>query len=195
MVAGHPAHIAVLPHLIRVKERTDTGFVAAHSLAELYATLSRLPIIPRISPTLALQLIQSNVVALRQIISLSSNDYVTILDRLASQKIAGGVVYDALLLHAAWIANVDRVVTLNPHDLRRVYPPLANKIVSPLEPQASLTAKDFSQLTLSASWPPVAARPPHATYKNRPADHSAQDYGRHLAAVIRGGLERVNIMT
>jgi hypothetical protein len=39
--------------------------------------------------------------------------------------------YDALILHAASKANVDQVVTLNETDFCRVYPNLADKIVSP----------------------------------------------------------------
>ena len=57
----------------------------------------------------------------------------TLFDHLTDLGIAGGAVYDALLLHAAWKSNVDRVVTLNAHDFRRVYPALADRIVSPLE--------------------------------------------------------------
>ena len=37
-------------------------------------------------------------------------DYVTLLNHLAGLKIAGGAVYDALLLHAAWKSDVDQVV-------------------------------------------------------------------------------------
>jgi predicted nucleic acid-binding protein len=133
MVAGHPAHAAALPRLLRVKDRVDAGFVAAHSLAELYATLSRLPVNPRISPTLALQLIQHNVIDICQIIALSADDYVHLLNHLASLEIVGGVIYDALLLHAAWLSSAEQVVTLNPRDFRRAYPQLADKIVSPLE--------------------------------------------------------------
>jgi predicted nucleic acid-binding protein len=50
---------------------------------------------------------------------------------VAGLAIAGGAVYDALLLHTAWTAGVDQVITLNAHDFRRVYPALADKIVSP----------------------------------------------------------------
>lgn len=132
IVTGHPVHTAVLPILMRVKEGTNTGLIAAHTLAELYATLTRLPVNPRISPTLALQLIQHNVIATCQVVSLSGDDYVAMLKHLASQNITGGVVYDALLLHAASISNADQIVTLNPRDFRRAYPQLADKIVSPL---------------------------------------------------------------
>ena len=132
MVEGHPSHTLALPWLQRVKAKTDVGLVAAHSLAELYAILTRLPVAPRIPPTLALQLIQRNVLDTCEVVALSAADYVTLLDHLAGLEMAGGVVYDALLLHAAWKAGVDQVVTLNAHDFRRVYPALADRIVSPL---------------------------------------------------------------
>lgn len=51
MVEGHPSHSAALPWLQRVK--VDTGLVAAHTLAELYAILTRLPVSPRIPPAMA----------------------------------------------------------------------------------------------------------------------------------------------
>jgi predicted nucleic acid-binding protein len=133
MVEGHPAHSLALPWLQRTKARLDTGLIAAHTLAELYAILTRLPINPRISPALALQLIRSNILDTCTVVALSYTDYVSLLSHLAGLGIAGGAVYDALLLHAAWIAGVDRVVTLNAHDFRRVYPALADKIISPLE--------------------------------------------------------------
>ena len=133
MVEGHPAHGTALPWLQRVKAKSDVGLVAAHSLAELYAVLTRLPVNPRIPPALALQLIQNNVLDTCEVVALSSDDYVTLLSHLADLGIAGGAVYDALLLHAAWKSGVDQVVTLNPNDFRRVYPTLADRIVSPLE--------------------------------------------------------------
>ena len=61
------------------------------------------------------------------------NDYVTLLTHLARLEIIGAAIYDALLLHAAWIANVDQVITLNLHNFRRVYPQLSDKIASPPE--------------------------------------------------------------
>ena len=134
MVEAHPAHGVALPWLQRAKAKTDTGLIAAHTLAELYAILTRLPVNPRISPALALQLIRSNVLATCTVVALADADYVTVLDHLARLGIAGGAVYDALLLHTAWKAGVDQVVTLNAHDFRRVYPALADKIVAPLEP-------------------------------------------------------------
>jgi predicted nucleic acid-binding protein len=46
MVEAHPNHTAALPWLQRAKPGLVTGLVAAHSLAELYAVLTTLPIQP-----------------------------------------------------------------------------------------------------------------------------------------------------
>jgi predicted nucleic acid-binding protein len=133
VVQGHPAHAVAFPWLQRVKDKADAGIVAAHSLAEMYAILTRLPVRPPISPEMAREVIAVNVLGTCEVMALSAADYVTLLSHLADQKIAGGAVYDALLLHAASKADVDQVVTLNAYDFRRVYPALADKIVSPLE--------------------------------------------------------------
>lgn len=133
VVEGHPAHILAFPWLQRVKARLDAGVVAAHSLAEMYAILTRLPVRPTIAPHMAREIIAVNVLDTCEVATLSADDYVTLLNHLADLKIAGGAIYDALLLHAAAKAGVDQVATLNAHDFRRVYPALADKIVSPLE--------------------------------------------------------------
>lgn len=132
MIEGHSAHRVALPWLQRIRAKTDAGLVAAHTLIELYAVLTRLPVSPRISPAMALQLIQNNVLDTCTIVTFSDAEYAVLLKHLVDLGIVGGVVYGALPLHAAWTAGVDRIVTLNAHDFRRVYPALAEKIVSPL---------------------------------------------------------------
>jgi len=62
---------------------------------------------------------------------LSDKDYAAVIDHLSGLGIVGGATYDALILHAALKADADQVVTLNEKDFRRVYPNLADKIVSP----------------------------------------------------------------
>ena len=131
MVEAHPAHSAALPWLQRAKGDVDTGLVAAHSLAELYAILTTLPVEPRILPSIALELIKHNVLDVLEVVFLSGDDYAALITRLAGLGIIGGATYDALILHAASKANVNQVVTLNEKDFRRVYPELADRIVSP----------------------------------------------------------------
>lgn len=131
MIETHPAHTRALPWLQRVKSGSDTGLVAAHSLAELYAILTTLPLQPRIPPPVAQALIRRNVLTVFEVVSLSDADYAAVIDHLSDLGIVGGATYDALILYAALKANVDQVATLNEKDFRRVYPQFAGKIVSP----------------------------------------------------------------
>jgi predicted nucleic acid-binding protein len=131
MVESHPAHARALPWLQRVQDGTEVGLVAAHSLAELYAILTTLPVQPHIPPVVARQLIQHNVLNRFEVVVLSDEDYVTVIDHLSDLGIAGGATYNALILYAATRANADQVVTLDERDFRRVYPGLADKIVPP----------------------------------------------------------------
>ncbi|MFH1907990.1 MAG: PIN domain-containing protein [Chloroflexota bacterium] len=131
IIEAHPAHSLALPWLQRAKEKAYTGLIAAHSLAELYAILTTLPVQPRIPPDLALQLIQQNILDVLEVVSISGKDYISLIEHLSSRGIVGGATYDALILHSASNANVDQVVTLNEKDFQRVYPSLANKIISP----------------------------------------------------------------
>ena len=80
---------------------------------------------------MAVHLIRTNVLAACEVVALSENDYVALLDHLAEVGIAGGAVYDAIILHTAQKADVDQIVTLNESDFRRVLPALAGKVVSP----------------------------------------------------------------
>lgn len=131
MVEAHPAHEQGLSWLKRVASGMDKGIVAAHSLAELYAILTTLPVHPPILPSDAQQLIKHNIVERLEIVSLSAQDYIQTIEHLAALGIVGGVTYDALILRTAVNAHVDLVVTLNPKDFQRVYPDLADKIVAP----------------------------------------------------------------
>ena len=131
MVEAHPAHAVALPCLQRVRDGADVGLVAAHSLAELYAILTTLPVQPRISPAVARQLIGHNILGVCEVVPLSGEDYAAVIDHLSGLGIIGGATYDALILHAASKAMADRVVTLNEQDFRRVYPDLADRIASP----------------------------------------------------------------
>ena len=131
MVEAHPAHTLALPWLQKAKTRIHTGLVAAHSLAELYAILTTLPVQPRILPATAYQLIKRNVLDSLEVVALTQEDYAALIEHLSETGLLGGTTYDALILGAAWKANVDQVVTLNEKDFRRIYPGLSEKIVSP----------------------------------------------------------------
>jgi predicted nucleic acid-binding protein len=131
MVEAHPAHERALPWLQRIKAGTDVGFVATHSIAELYAVLSVLPVQPRISPAIANKLIHQDVFDICEIVNLSVQDYKSVIKHLSESNIVGGVTYDAVILYTAFKVEIDRIVTLNKKDFVRIYPGIADKIILP----------------------------------------------------------------
>lgn len=131
VVAAHPAHDRALPWLQRAHAREIEAFVSAHSLAELYAVLSTLPVRPRISPHLARQLVAENVERRVRIIPLSARDYGAVLTEMAARGVPGGVVYDALAVRACQKAGAERLVTLNRRDFLRVWPEGSAAVIEP----------------------------------------------------------------
>lgn len=131
MVEAHPVHERALPWLQGVRDGTHKGFVAAHSLAELYSILTTLPVQPRIPPVVAQRLIEQNVISSCEVVPLSVEDYAAVIAHLSELGIVGGATYDALILYAAIKTGVDRVVTLNEKDFRKVYPHFADRLIAP----------------------------------------------------------------
>lgn len=131
MVEVHPGHAQALPWLQRAKRKEVTAVVACHSLAELYAVLTALPVQPRILPSTAWRLIQENILGTLDVIPLSSDDYQSVLEHLFQTGIVGGAIYDTLIAYTASKAKVDYLVTFNEQDFRRVWPALSEKIIAP----------------------------------------------------------------
>ena len=120
MVETHPAHERAWAWFERARSSKQDLLVCAHTLVELYAVLTRLPVKPRIGPGAARRLIRENVEAEATVIALDPSDYATVLDRMAEQGLTGGVIYDALAVRAAEKAGAGRIVTLNEADFRRL---------------------------------------------------------------------------
>jgi predicted nucleic acid-binding protein len=120
LIQPHPNHDIALPWLKRAKDREIEMTVSAHSLAELYAVLSTLPVSPRILPAVALRLIRENIESAASVIALSASDYWSVLKGLGKIGFSGGIVYDALILRAALKARADQLVTFNVKDFRRL---------------------------------------------------------------------------
>ncbi len=110
---GHPQHERARPVLERVKSGRDQGWVAAHSLAEAYAVLTRLPGANQVAPTIAWQLIAENVVKDFTVVSLTPKEYAETLANAAANGVEGGTTYDALLLAAAAKCGAERIYTTN----------------------------------------------------------------------------------
>jgi predicted nucleic acid-binding protein len=120
LVEAHPEHARALPGLKRARGGRDEGVVAAHSIAETYSVLTALPHRPRITGHVAHQAIHDSILSGLVIQSLAASDYREVIRRLSGAGLVGGVTSDALVARAAERARVDRLVTLNASDFRRL---------------------------------------------------------------------------
>ncbi len=131
MVEPHPMHERALPWLKRARSGDLEFFVASHTLAELYAVLTTLPVSPRISSGAAWRLIREDVITPAKVTPISPSDYGAVIRRAADLGLSGGMIYDALITKAAQKAQVERILTFNLDDFTRVWPEGASLISLP----------------------------------------------------------------
>jgi hypothetical protein len=65
--------------LLRVTARKDQGFMSVHSIVEMYAALTRLPVQPRIHPVEAARVIQDNILPHFEAMPVGRKDYIEAL--------------------------------------------------------------------------------------------------------------------
>jgi predicted nucleic acid-binding protein len=108
----------------------DRSAVSAHTLAELYHVLTAMPPAWRLGPRNAVLAIETFLSRLTPV-SLTPDEYLETLRRVASLGHAGGKVFDALHLACARKVDAERIYTLNVRDFRTLEPDLAERIAAP----------------------------------------------------------------
>jgi len=131
LVEQHPKHERALPWLSKAKAHKFDFIISSHSLAELYAVLTTLPLKPRISTSIAWRLINENIASKAKIVSLSPNEYGTIIKKLSDIGLSGGIIYDALIAGVAQKSKVERIITLNSKHFIKVWLGNANILFEP----------------------------------------------------------------
>ena len=96
-IEGHPQHERALPWLSKAKAQEFEFVVSSHTLAELYAVLTTLPVKPRISPHVSWRLLHENIEGVAKTVSLSSTEYKAIIKKASELGLSGGIIYDALI--------------------------------------------------------------------------------------------------
>ena len=109
---------------------TKDGACSVHTLAELFAVLTALPIKPPISPEHAM-LFVDEIRARLAPISLDSQDYYRTLRAAADRGLSGGRIYDALLLRCAKKCNAQTIYTWNLKHFEAIAPELAARLRMP----------------------------------------------------------------
>jgi predicted nucleic acid-binding protein len=103
---------------------------AAHSLAEVYATLTRLPGKQRMSGDQTLFFLDQIKDRLKTII-LDNEEYYSAVAEAAAEGVVGGMVYDALIARCAIKARAETIFTWNIDHFRRLGPEVAKRARTP----------------------------------------------------------------
>jgi predicted nucleic acid-binding protein len=124
----HEYHEPSLRAFLKYSKREAAA--SAHSLAEVFSTLTALPGKHRVGPDQAMLFLQTMRERLT-LVSLSANDYYDAIGTAASRAITGGAIYDALLAHCALQIKAQTLYTWNVRDFQRLGPEVAARVRTP----------------------------------------------------------------
>jgi len=127
----HPHYERARPVLESIAGGKDRGVISAHSLAEAYSALTSVPLVPRILPSQAREIVSTNILPHFTSIAVTAEMYEQAIETCAARGLGGGKVYDALLLECARQSQAERIYTFNLKDFRKLAPDLAERIAAP----------------------------------------------------------------
>lgn len=90
-----------------------------HAMAETWATLTRIPLDPPISPGLAREVVE-RLEELIELVPPSARIYRAAIRRCADRRLRSGVLFDALHLITATERKADGLLTFNENDFSRL---------------------------------------------------------------------------
>lgn len=117
--------------LSRIERGDDIGFASAHTLAEAFAVLSRMPTTPKLLPQDVLAMLQNDLIPHFTFMALQPHDYIEAIGALAAKGLGGGRIYDLLHLRVAAKLTLDRIYTFNEREWKTLAPELASLIAAP----------------------------------------------------------------
>lgn len=103
---------------------------ALHSIAEVYAGMTALPVKPPVPSEQALLFVQEVQTRLT-LVSLEQDEYLETIQRSAELGFTSGRIYDALLLRAAAKCRAQAIYTWNLKHFRAIAPELSAVIRTP----------------------------------------------------------------
>jgi len=113
-----------------LKAEKKTAFCATHTLAEVYAALTRMPGPQRMDGDQAL-LVLEDIRRRFTIVALDEDDYFSAIASAVKEGVVGGTIYDALLARCALKARVTTIYTWDLNHFRLLGPEVARRVQSP----------------------------------------------------------------
>ena len=126
--ADHEHHQASIDLFLQFGK--NDACCGAHSLAEVYATLTGMPPPRRVSGDQAL-LFLDNIRDQLTLVPVNEQDYFQVAEAAATVGLAGGAIYDAILGHCALKADAEAVYTWNLNDFMRLPQPISGRVRTP----------------------------------------------------------------
>lgn len=124
----HEHHEASLEAFLKADKQQ--GCCAAHSLAEAYSVLTRLPGKHRLSGEQVLLFLQDVRGRLTLVVLEAEEHYAAIKDAAAA-GVVGGAIYDALLARCALKARAEILYTWNAKHFRQFGPEIVRRVKNP----------------------------------------------------------------
>lgn len=109
-MADHEHHLDSLRLFQRC--RRDQACCSAHSLAEVYSTLTRLPPPHRVPPDRAVTFLES-IHSRLSLVTLDGEVVMEAIREAAANRVSGGTIYDALIARCALQSGAERIMTWN----------------------------------------------------------------------------------
>jgi len=107
-----------------------TAACGLHSLAEVYVTMTALPVRPVLAPEQVFLFVEQIPERLTTI-TLEEAEYLNTIRELADRRLSSGRIYDALLLACARKSHAETIYTWNVKHFRQLAPDLADHIRTP----------------------------------------------------------------
>lgn len=125
----HVQHETSLAAIATASKKTAS--CAAHTLAEVYSVMTRLPVRPRISPEQGLLFVES-IRKRFSVVALSEKEVYEVIAAAAGRGVGGGKIYDAIILRCAEKSKAEAIYTWNLDDFRQLAADeLAERLKSP----------------------------------------------------------------
>ena len=125
---GHVHHVPSLKRFAAAEKKHSACGI--HSLAEVYAVMTALPVKPMIPPEQAFLFVEE-VRNRLTLVSLSAKEYFAAIQTAASRGFTGGRIYDSLLLACAAKCKAQAVYTGNLKHYQSLAPDLAPRMQTP----------------------------------------------------------------
>jgi predicted nucleic acid-binding protein len=127
-IDDHEHHERSWKAFVGADKRRD--FCAAHSMAEVYATMTRLPGRHRLSGEQVL-LFLDNIREHLTLIALNGDEYHAAIRDAVGDGVIGGTIYDALIARCALKAKADTVYTWNTRHFAQFSNAIAERLRTP----------------------------------------------------------------